>query len=375
MYTPSWLRLAAVALLGGIVGCYSDPAPPNGTKPTVDGGSEGRKRIVFLINTPDPYWDTLNAGLMAGAKQYDLEGADLEVSRDSNNQGAKGQIQKLRQYATQPDIVAVAVSPIEVDNASIAEEMRNLQKQGVKVITVDADLNREKFRDTRSFYIGTDNIAAGRVLGTAAKAILESRNVKSGGYVQFVGKTNNDNARARMDGVKENLGADYNEVDRMPDDGDHRKARTNVTNALTNHPDLVALIGIWAYNAPAIAEIVTKEGLRDKVTVATFDAQEAAIKEMEKGRIDVMVVQNPFDMGVQTVRLLKAMVVDDEATVKEMFPAADEPDGDIYTTGLRLVVPSEESPVKSEMFDNKIVEFMSLPDFQVWLKKYDLRGS
>lgn len=375
MSISSAARLAVlISLLGVVSGCgSSDTTQPGKPAQTNSGGDT--KRIVFLINTPDPYWTTLNAGLIEGAQQFDLAGAGLSVSQDSNNEDAKGQIEKLRQYGTQSDIVAVAISPIEVDNPSIVEEMRKLQKQGVKVITVDADVNREKFRDARSFYIGTDNITAGRALGTATKAILESKNVTKGGYVQFVGKTNNDNARARMDGVKEMLGDAYTEVDRMPDDGKDKKARTNVANALTNHPDLIALIGIWAYNAPAIAEIVTKEGVRDQVTVATFDAQKAAIEHMQKGKIDVMVIQNPFDMGVQTVRLLKAMLKDDEGTVKEMFPNATEPDGDIYTTGLRVVVPDDKSPVKSDMFDSKVVEFMLLPDFQAWLKKYNLTSS
>ena len=39
----------------------------------------------------------------------------------------------------------------------------------------------------------------------------------------------------------------------------------------------MALIGIWAYNAPAIADVVNETGTRDKYVVATFDAQDLAI--------------------------------------------------------------------------------------------------
>src|SRR3954451_14103786 len=106
----------------------------------------------------------------------------------------------------------------------------------------------------------------------------------------------------------------------MPDNRDLSKARDNVRNAITNHTDLVAQIGIWAYNAPAIADVVKETGTRNKFIVATFDAQDLAIAAMEQGNIDVMVVQNPFDMGMQTVRLLKAMIQKDEATIKQMFP-------------------------------------------------------
>jgi ribose transport system substrate-binding protein len=80
-------------------------------------------------------------------------------------------------------------------------------------------------------------------------------------------------------------------------------------------------------------------------------------------------------MGVRTVRLLKAMVEDDKPVLEEMFPNAGGPDGDVHTTGLRVVVPDAGSPVKADLFDPKIVEFMTLPDFKAWLAKYHLTSS
>ena len=150
----------------------------------------------------------------------------------------------------------------------------------------------------------------------------------------------------------------------------------NVRDAMTKHRDeLVALVGIWAYNAPAIAETVAEQNAVGKYTIATFDADVQAIKEMGAGHIDVMVVQNPFDMGRMTVKLLKAMHLGDDSTVNEMFPKSGQADGDVFTTGLRVVVPAEKSPLKAELFDPKVVEFMTLPQFQEWLKKYNLVSS
>ena len=372
-----WLRslamLFSLALLATFAGC---PSGNSGSDGTADGsGSGDTKRIIFVTNGDDPFWDACLSGLKEGEKQFNCEEAGLSVHRDVNNGTAEGQIEKLRQYATQDDIAAVAISVIQADNLAIVQEMKNLQEKGVKVITVDADVNREDFRDSRSFYIGTDNVTGGRTLGTAAGALLKAKGVEEGGYVQYAGFVDNDNARDRMNGVQETIGDAYTEKDRMPDNMDLTKARDNVRNSLLNHNDLVALIGIWAYNAPAIADVVTETGKRDDFVVATFDAQDLAIQQMEKGNIDVMVVQNPFDMGVQTVRLCKAMIEDDQAVIDEMFPNKDDADGDIYTTGLRVVVPDEDSPVKKDMFDPEVVEFMVLPDFQAWLDKYGLKSS
>jgi ribose transport system substrate-binding protein len=352
--------------------CAQQQGGPNAGSATTSGAT---KRIIFVTNGDDPFWDACLSGLKEGEKQHNLAAAGLSVQRDVNDGTAQGQIEKLRQYATQDDIAGVAISVIQADNLAIIEEMRKLQKQGVHVITVDGDVNRELYRNARTYYLGTDNIVGGRTLGTATKALLEAKMVASGGYVQFAGFTDNDNARSRMNGVKEKMGDKYSEKDRMPDDMNLLRARDNVRIAIQNHPDLVALIGIWAYNAPAIADVVKQTDTRSKYVVATFDAQDLAIAAMEQGNIDVMVVQNPFDMGVQTCRVMKAMITGDQATLKQMFPKQDQPDGDIYTTGLRVVVPTTDSPVKKDLFDPTVVEYMLLPDFKAWLDKYNLTSS
>ena len=377
-YPSSLARLRIAIFAAGaclaivIQGCSDGTSRPDGSAPAT---VPAVKRFIFVTNGDDPFWDACNAGLQEGGRRFGLESKNLRVVMEKNNGTAQGQIEKLRQFGSQSDIAGVAISVIQAENAAIVEEMKNLAGKGVQVITVDGDVNREKFRDARAYYIGTDNIVGGRLLGSAARAILKARGKDSGGYVQFAGFTDNDNARARMNGFKETVGDSFKEIDRMSDEMDLSKARDNVRTALVNHPDLAALVGIWAYNAPAIAEVVQERGVRDRVSVVTFDAQAAAIERMAAGQIDAMVVQNPFEMGVQAVRLLLAMHAGDEAVLTEMFPTADKPDGDIYTTGLRLIAPDAAPLVKPDDIDVKGFEYMPLSTFRDWLAKYGLSSS
>jgi len=381
MHGSRFWRAIGACLVMTLVGCSQQPARQEAPQaaedvpPAAGPTPQAAKRFIFITHGDDPFWDALLSGLKEGEKRFGCAAAGISVSRDVNNASAEGQIERLRQYATQDDIAGIAISVIQADNKAIADEMKKLQAKGVKLITVDGDVNRGTFRDARPYYIGTDNMVGGRTLGTAARAVLEAKGLKGGGYAQFAGFTDNDNARSRMDGVREALGAAFTERDRMADEMDLPRARDNVRNAIQNHGDLAALVGIWAYNAPAIADVLSESGSRSRYVVATFDAADLAIGQMEKGNIDVMVVQNPFEMGVRTVRLLKAMVENDEATVAEMFPRAGEPDGDIHTTGLRVVVPAASSPVKAELFDPEVVEFMTLSEFRAWLAKYNLTSS
>jgi ribose transport system substrate-binding protein len=361
--------VACVIVLAGCSG------RPEGTPNPSGQASAGSKRFVFVTNGDDPFWDACNAGLVAGAAQADLGSKGLRMVMEKGNGTAQGQIEKLRQLAGQADVAGVAISVIQAENVAIAEEMKRLAAAGVKVITVDGDVNRDLFRDARAFYIGTDNVEGGRLLGTAAKAILAARGKSSGRYVQFAGFTDNDNARARMNGFAEAVGAAFSEADRMSDDMDLARARDNVRTALVNHPDLVALVGIWAYNAPAIAEVVEERGVRERITTVTFDAQAVALERMAAGQIDAMVVQNPFEMGLRTVRLLLAMHSGDEATIGEMFPARGQPGGDVFTTGLRLIVPDEGALVKPDDAAAVPHEYMPLSTFRAWLAAHGLSSS
>jgi ribose transport system substrate-binding protein len=162
---------------------------------------------------------------------------------------------------------------------------------------------------------------------------------------------------------------------------DRNTARKNVRDALDRHADLEVLVGIWAYNAAAIVDTVKQRGIRDKTTVVVFDAAPEAIAHMTDGQIDAMVVQNPYDMGYRGTRLMKALVAGDHQTIHEMLPAYDpqkheftEPDGDILTTGLRVVYPDSGTPLKKESFA-ETTEFLSLGEFQKWLAEHHLTGS
>jgi ribose transport system substrate-binding protein len=359
----SRLSLVVTVLLSLVVAGCGDADKKTGQS------KGGAKRIVFLNNQNSPFWDACRAGMLEADQDLKLEEAGLSTIMEVNDGTPEGQINKLRQFGTQRDIIAVAISPIVADNPAIAQELKKLRSRGLPVICVDNDLGeRYRTEDTRQFYIGTDNVKGGRQLGLCAKALRPD----GGEYVQFVGRTGAQNARERMDGFQETVGEKFVEKARMADGGPEN-ARNTVRDALTNYPDLKILVGIWSYNAPAIVDVV-KEKERPEITVVTFDAEKLAVEAMTAGHIDAMVVQNPFDMGYQMVKLLKALHEKDDKTVKEMFPKHGEPGGDLYETGLKVVLPNDDSPIKQVKFDDG-TEVLTLDAFKQWLAKYKLESS
>ncbi len=333
----------------------------------------GGKRIILITNGNSPFWDACRYGMQEAASELKLGDVGMAAVMEVNDGTPSGQLDKLRQYGSQSDVIGVAMSAVDANNAAVAAAMSKLRAKGIHVLCLDSDVG-ERFRDARSHYIGTDNRIGGRELGAAARKLLAARGVMSGSYVQFVGRTGAQNAMERMDGFKESVGAVYREADRMSDETDRTRARENVRNAMRNNQDLKALVGIWSYNAPAIVDVVKEQNKRDEYTIVAFDAEPIAVQQFSQGFLDAMVVQNPYDMGYQSVRLIKALVEGDSTTVAAMFPDAGKENGDLYDTGLKVVVPDEKSPLKPEDFGKK-TQFMILTEFKAWLDKYGLAGS
>lgn len=373
---PGRNLIAAAALLALAIssGCNSS------TNSSGDGGSSsGGKRVILLTNGADPFWDAMFVGMQDAQRDFKLAEAGLQTKMEVNDGTPKGQIDRLRQFANQTDIAAVAVSVTDAKNPAIARAMEDCQKAGIKIIAIDSDVDRNMNRAARFAYLGTDNVIGGQELGKAAAGIRPD----GGKYATFVGLKGAANAIERIDGFAQGAGEKFVQVENLGDDMDLSTAQKNVRDALDRHPDLTTLVGIWAYNAHAIAQVVGERKLRDKVTIVTFDAAPKAIADMTTGQIDAMVVQNPYEMGYLGTKLMKALIEDDHAAIHELYPSYNaeakkfdesNPDGDILTTGLRVVHPDSGSPLKKEAFA-ETTEFISLSDFKKWLADHNLTGS
>ena len=355
---------------GGPAGGHSSEQKQAGAtaQPNAAGG---KKRIILLTNGNSPFWDACRAGLQDAEKEFKLEEAGFTAIMETNDGTPAGQIDKLKQYGSQGDVAAIGISVTKADNAAIADELRALQKKGVKILTIDSDVDRDKYRDARTAFVGTDNVVGGRVLGQCALGVRPD----GGEFVAFVGLTEAQNAIERIGGFSEGAGEKFTKTDVMADDVQLDRARENVRNAIRNHPKVNTLVGIWSYNAPAIVDVVVGElKRRGDFSIVVFDAEPNTIIAMQEHQVDAMVVQNPYAMGHQGVRLMLALATDKKDVVTEMLPTLDQPNGDLFDTGLKVIVPDDKSPLKRDLFGPK-VEFMTLDKFRAWLDQYGLKQS
>jgi ribose transport system substrate-binding protein len=357
---PTWMAgLTLVLLLAA--GCGGNPpsaAPSTSTGPKAVG--EKSPKLLFVTNTNSDWWNAVEKGMTDGGKDFDCVS---EMRR--NNGEIQGQVEKLRDVLARPDIDGVAVSVLEADAEGILDAMRALKKAGKIVIAIDSDVVPTAV-DARDGYIGTNNLRAGEAAGRAA-AVLRP---EGGKVVAFVGTSSAANARERSDGFFQGAGPKFNKVETSEDGGDHGRAASNVKTALIKTPDLGVLLGLWSYNAPAIAEQVRKDpAVRKRTTVVTFDLDEGAVVDLADGMIDATVCQNPYEMGYQGVKLLKALLNKDEKTVKDVLP-----DGKTRDTGVRVIVPNGDSPI-IKAGQAKGDDVITIDTMKSWLASKGLKSS
>jgi ribose transport system substrate-binding protein len=74
---------------------------------------------------------------------------------------------------------------------------------------------------------------------------------------------------------------------------------------------------------------------------------------------------------------MRALAKGDKKTLQEMLPNHGKPDGDLFDTGIKVVLPDSGSGLKPESFDDKAksIKGYTLSQFNDWLKKYNLTGS
>jgi ribose transport system substrate-binding protein len=266
--------LAVVAI--GVVGCGSRESGPT-----------RKLRLAFVANTSANFWTLARRGTEDAAREL----GDVEVLFRMPATGSAAEQQQLLDDLLAGGVDGIAVSPVDAANQTAA---LNQIAERTLLITHDSDAPASR----RRCYIGTDNVAAGRQAGEMLREALP----QGGKVMVFVGKKDAQNARERLAGLQEALaGSNIEILDVRTDDADPVRAQKNAEDALVTHPDLAGMVGLWAYNGPAILHAVRAAGKIGRVKIVCFDEEADVLRGVAEGAIHGTVVQQPYEFGKQAI--------------------------------------------------------------------------
>ncbi|HCP13170.1 MAG TPA: sugar ABC transporter substrate-binding protein [Planctomycetaceae bacterium] len=330
------LLLLALALVGcQVQDSQSTPATgtsegtPAATTPgtTPETPAAGKRMsVAFVTNQIADFWKISEAGCITASKEFDM---DVQVIMPPE---ATAVVQKQKvEDAIASGIQAIAISPLDADNQV---EWLNSLASKMPLITHDSDAPGSE----RLVYIGMDNYAAGRACGEILKQALPD-----GGQVLLcIGRLEQDNSRYRRQGVidvlmgrdrtiqfykdqpngfdpveEEIKGDKFTIVATVTDQGKPEVALQKAEDALVKYPELKGMAGLFEYNPPACYQALKKSGKLKQVALAGFDENDITLQAIKDGECAGTVVQNPYEYGYQSVKVLRELLSGNQQVIPE----------------------------------------------------------
>jgi len=311
-------HFSAVAIVAGLAfaaGCGSSKKDASG------GGasSANTPSFAFVTNGVADFWTLAAAG--ANKAGEDL-GVKVEVITPDSITVQTRRIEDLLTRGTQ----GIAISPI---NSANQADVLNKAAAQTNLITQDSDAP-----DTnRLAYIGMGNYEAGVLCGQTLRQAMP----EGGKVAIFVGRTDQDNAVHRRRGFIDALldrkpdpnrndppGSEIKSDDgkfiivgTMTDQFDRAKAKANVEDAVTAHPDIAGMVGLFGYNPPCIIEGLERTNKLGKVKVVGFDEDFATLQAVKDGNLVATIVQNPYQYGYKSIEMLDELHKGNKSVIPE----------------------------------------------------------
>jgi ribose transport system substrate-binding protein len=252
--------------------------------------SQGKKTLAFVVNGASDFWKAAEAGMKKA--QAELPNYNLTFKYPEQSSAAI-------QTRIMDDLVAAGVAGIlvsPVDPKTMGDALNRVGGQ-VALFTTDSDAPNSK----RIVYIGSSNTDAGKQAGQLMVKAMPN----GGKCMGFVGLPGADNARERIEGVREVIkGTKIELVDVRADDIDQTRAKRNVEDTISARSDINCMVGFYSYNTPRIYEALKDAGKIGKVTIIGFDEDPITLGGVKEGTIVGTVVQQPYEWGYPGMKMM-----------------------------------------------------------------------
>jgi len=246
----------------------------------------------FLVatNTKVPYWQTANEGFLKAAADYgvtaEMRGPDI-FDPQSELEDFKTVV------ASKPAGILISVS----DSAVLAPAIDSAVAAGIPVITMDSDAPESH----RLYFIGTNNLEAGRLGGNRVAAVLNGK-----GNVAIFTNPTQPNLDERLKGYKDVFsrypGIKIVEVFDLKGDASSSMDKTGEYLARTGPNKIDALICLESASGRDVAEKVKRE--KTPVLIVAMDADQGTLELIKDGTIDSTISQKPYTMALLGLKAL-----------------------------------------------------------------------
>jgi ribose transport system substrate-binding protein len=260
------------------------------TKPTIP---------VIVKDMTSPYWRAVLAGARKAGQDLGVNVVALGMQSESDT---NGQISILA-TAVASSPAAIVIAPSEF--AALGKPIDEAAKK-VKIIGI------ESAADTKAMtsFLATDNLNAGRVAADAlAVAITKTYADTEGDVVMITSVPGVPSLDQRAKGFKEVVAAKYKALDIAAEkvaDGKPATVLAIMNDLIANTGDLRGVFVSDPVTAQAVSQAVVEKKTNDKINIVGVGSDEKLVKFLQDDVITGLVVEDPFRMGYDGVKMALA---------------------------------------------------------------------
>jgi ribose transport system substrate-binding protein len=290
------------------------------TKPTIP---------VIVKDMTSPYWRVVLAGARKAGQDLGVNVVGLGTDFESDTNGQINILAKA--VASNP--AAIVIAPLEF--AALGKPIDEAAEK-VKIIGI------ESAADTKAVtsFLGTDNLNAGRIAADAlAVAITKSYADTEGDVAIIAAMPGIASFDQRAKGFKEVVAAKYGALDIVAEKAADGKPATGINimkDLIANTADLRGVFVLDPVMTLAVGQAVAEKKSDDKINIVGFGSDEKLVKFLQEDVITGLVVEDPFRMGYESVKIALA------ASKDEQVPATIDTGGTLVTKANMSSARSQE---------------------------------
>jgi ribose transport system substrate-binding protein len=270
-------------------GASGSSAAPAGEKPL--------RIAVVPKGTTHEFWKAVHAGAVKASKELKVE---IVWKGPLKEDDLKSQVDLVQSFTAQ-GVSGMVLAPL--NDSALQVPVKAAVRSGVPVVIFDSDLKGNE----HASFVATDNKAAGRLAGEKLGTLLGGKgNVVLLRYQEGSASTHN-----REEGFLEGI-RKFPEI-KLVSDNQYAGATTETAFSASENVLLAQnagkgrVQGVFCPNESSTFGMLLaleKAGLAGKLRFVGFDSSSKLIEGVRAGKIDGLILQNPFNMGYLAVRTM-----------------------------------------------------------------------
>src|SRR6476660_2259696 len=291
--------LVGTAVLWMVSGVVPQSLSPLGRAQAAVAIAQAKPTIPVIVkDTTSVYWQTVLAGARKAGQDFGVEIAELGAQSESD---ADGQI-ALLENAVSSNPAAVVIAPAHF--AALSKRIDEAAKR-VKVVAIDSTADSKALISV----LATDNVQVGRIAADILAERIQKTYADTEGDVTLITPLPDAAALDQRKGFREQIAAKYGALDIVVEkvaDGDATTGRDVMVDIIASYPELRGVFVSNPVMAKGAAEALVQHKTNktgDKINLVGFGSDEQLVKFLQDGTIAALVVQDPFRMGYDGVKI------------------------------------------------------------------------